>query len=88
MNKRSRQQFVYTVFMFHILRARDDNEDCFVFVVVVVMMMVVVIIIILDELEWQLVKDLLSLKEEKLTGIIIRQREKRTNIEDDRKDKW
>lgn len=38
------------MFMFHILGVCDDNEDCSIVVVVVV--------VILEELEWQLVKDL------------------------------
>jgi hypothetical protein len=43
--------------MFHILRVWDDNEDCSIIIIVVV--------VILEELEWQLVKDLVS-KTEKI----------------------
>jgi hypothetical protein len=41
--------------MFHILRVEDDNEDC----------SIVVVVVILKELEWQLVKDLVSRERKK-----------------------
>jgi hypothetical protein len=41
--------------MFHILRVGDDNEDC----------SIVVVVVILKELEWQLVKDLVSRERER-----------------------
>ncbi len=41
--------------MFHILRVEDDNEDC----------SIVVVVVILKELEWQLVKDLVSRERER-----------------------
>ena len=44
------------MFMFHILGVWDDNEDCSIIIVIII----VVVVVILDELEWQLVKDLVK----------------------------
>lgn len=93
MNKR--EQFVYIVFMFHIPRAWDDNEDCFA-------IFRLLSLLFFDEFEWQLVKDLLVVswsrankeegegEREKLTGIIIRPKniDEGGENEEKKKDKW
>ena len=59
------------MFVFHILEAYDDDEDCSV---------VVVVVVILQELQWPMVRDLVSSEKESertaLTEIIIRHGER------------
>lgn len=71
------------MFMFHILRVWDDNEDCSIVIVVII------VVVILKELEWQLVKDLVNQERERGRD---RKKSDRDNypayIYVEKKDKW